>query len=115
VNSVNGGQVLVGESPARAYAADIVLGVVTAVLPEPAPDDDPRHRGVVEDVARRDVRDAHSVLGGDRVRDAKQFLEQRPAPPQVDHVLVLPQGGGAQVAGLRFRLIQVFFRQQTST
>ena len=91
-------------------------GVVGDVLrhPEPRADDDRRHRRLVEDIAHADIGDADAMLVGDRLERRQQFLEQCPAAPGVDHVLVFLQRRGAEFGALRLGTAQIFFRQQSA-
>ena len=68
-------------------------GIVGDVLSrsETRADDDRRHRGLVEDIAHAEIGDADAIFVGDRLEHRQQFLEQGPAAPGVDHVLVFLQ------------------------
>ncbi len=58
---------------------------------ETGADDDPGHRRAVEYITGADVGDADRVLVGDLFQPREQLLEQRPAAPSVDHLLVFLQ------------------------
>src|SRR5215471_7343796 len=75
---------------------------------KPYPYDDPGHRRPIEYVAHRHIGKADIVF----VSNLLQYLEQFPATPGINHLLILPQAGRIQDSAPWLRLPEVGIGQQ---
>ena len=81
---------------------------------QPDAQDGSGHGGTVQNVLHSHIGNAGPLGGGYVLEGVLEFLEKFPASPGVDHLLVLAQAGRGQLAAARFRLAQIFGRQQSS-
>ena len=104
---------MLARSPASSATPNTrALSAICCATPSRVPTITPATAGTIENVANAHVGNTRLMLLCNRFQRAEQFLEQRPSSPRINHVAVLLQRRGIEIAAMRRRTPEVFFRQQ---